>query len=229
MTEMQDRGLRPLRHGAKVAGGLAIAAIHGMRLRTALAAALLLGSLAAPRVAHAEGESYYLGGRLVSGGYGAPEIKATTLAGDGVVLAGGEAGWILAHSLVLGAGGYTTLTNVVAPASLQAPTGDARLGLGYGGIRAAAIFADESRLHGVFGVLVGGGSAWSENGHASIHRLDGFLVIEPELNLELNVTHFLRVALGGGYRFAANGDVAGFSPSRLGGPVALMAVRLGEF
>lgn len=220
-----------MRTRAKAAIGLWIAAKTDMNTR--LAAGLCLCLLGTPSIARASDDGYdanrnFVTGGLVTGGYGAPTLRASTLAGDGVMLAGGEGGWILAHSLVLGAAGYGTLTNVVAPRSLQSSLGDARLGMGYGGIRAAAIFADDWRVHGVFGVLVGGGSAWSEDARSTVRRIDGFLVIEPELNLEVNITHNVRAALGGGYRFAANADAPGFTPRRLGGPVALFTVRLGE-
>jgi hypothetical protein len=95
-------------------------------------------------------------------------------------------------------------------------------------VRAAAVFDDRSRVHGRFGVLVGGGTAWSENRTTTFHQFAGYLVVEPDLEIEANVTNHVRVALGSGYRFVANADAPGFSSQRLGGPVALVTLRLGE-
>ena len=79
------------------------------------------------------------------------------------------------------------------------------------------------------GVLVGGGTAWSENRTTTYHSFAGYLVIEPDLQLEANLTDHVRIALGAGYRFAADADAPGFSMQRLSGPVGLASVRLGQF
>lgn len=188
-----------------------------------IAACLLTSNIAAAE------EPLFINEKVVKGGYGGAQIKATTLAGDPVMLAGGEAAWILAHSLVLGGGGYGTVTNVTSPGSLQSTTGHAHLGIAYGGLRAATILGNDWRVHGSFGVLFGGGRAWSETNDLGYHRGEGFLVIEPDVEAEANLTRFLRVALGAGYRFVANTEEPGFTPRRLGGPVAVATLRLGEF
>lgn len=166
--------------------------------------------------------------QLVTGGYAAPELKLSTLAGDGVLLAGAQAGWILGRVVTLGGGGYTTITNVNAPRSLQSVNGDARLGLGYGGFRMGMIFADQRRIHATAGILVGGGNAWTDSPSLTFRRVDGILVLEPDVEAELNVTKHVRVALGGGYRFLGNLQEPGFLPQRFGGPGGMVSVRLGE-
>ncbi|MBX3232538.1 MAG: hypothetical protein KIT84_16305 [Labilithrix sp.] len=164
----------------------------------------------------------------VTGGYAGPEMKVSTLAGDAVLLAGGQAGWILADSIVIGGAGYATVTDVIPPLSLQAPGGNARLGLGYGGVRMGGILAPKQRVHGAFGLLIGGGMAYSATRDESFRRHDRFVVVEPAVEVEANVVRHVRVALGGGYRFVGNTEEPGFLPMRLSGPSAMLVFRFGE-
>lgn len=121
------------------------------------------------------------------------------------------------------------MTSVVSPLSLQSTTGNAHLGIGYGGFRMGAIFANDWRVHGSFGVLLGGGTAWSENRTLTFHRSDAFVVIEPDLEAELNLTRYARFAVGAGYRFVGATEEPGFTERRLGGPSAMATLRFGEF
>lgn len=199
-----------------------------MTRRALLTAVTVVASLLCAAQSSAEEPSVY-GQYAVSGGYGAPVMKASTLAGEGILLVGGEAGWVLAHSVFVGGGGYGSVTSVVSPPSLQSTAGDARLGLGYGGLRMGGIIGNELPLHGSFALLLGGGSAWTENRDLSYHRSETFLVIEPQVEAEANLGRHVRFALGGGYRLIGNTEAPGFTPRRLGGPVGTLTLRVGEF
>lgn len=176
-----------------------------------------------------DGGDTVLQNHLTHGGYGAPSLKITSLAGDPTLLAGAEGGWIIGHAIVLGGAGYTTVTDVVSPAVLQPASGNARLGLGYGGFRFGAIFRHRRVAHLTMGLLVGGGGADSETKDGSYHRSDRFFVVEPDLTGEVNVARHVRFALGGTYRFVGGTEVAGFTATRLSGPAALFSLRFGEF
>lgn len=183
----------------------------------------------APPDAEDDGVGYVLTSKLVTGGYGAPELKVSSLAGDAVLLAGGQGGWILGHSVVLGGAGYTTITDVISPGSLQSPMGNARLGLGYGGFRMGVILAAKSRIHATAGLLLGGGTARSDTRDDSFRRRDSFFVIEPDLEAEANIARHIRLALGATYRFIGNTEERGFTSTRLSGPAAMLSFRFGEF
>ena len=57
----------------------------------------------------------------------------------------------------------------------------------------------------------------------------GFGFVEPTANLELNVTDYMRVTLGGGYRFAFASERDGISGSDLSGAVGRMNFEFGWF
>jgi hypothetical protein len=176
-----------------------------------------------------EGGDTVLGSHVSHGAYGAPSLKMTTLAGDGAMLVGGEGGWIIGRALVLGGAGYGTVTNVVSPEPLQPAAGNAHLTISYGGVRLGGVVGSNRRTHVTLGVLIGGGGARSETESGTFRRSDSFFVVEPDLAAEVNLARHVRLALGGSYRFVGATEVTGFTPTRLGGPAATLALRFGSF
>ena len=83
-------------------------------------------------------------------------------------------------------------------------------------------------VHATFGLLIGGGEATSATPTGTYQRSDGFLVIEPDIGGELELGLHATLALGGGYRLISPTAAGGFTAARLGGPVAMLAIRLGE-
>lgn len=176
-----------------------------------------------------EGGRTVLGRHVSHGAYGGPSLKVTSLAGDGAMFVGGEGGWIIGHQLVLGGGGYASVTDVVSPQSLQPARGNAHLSMGYGGFRFGGIVRPRRLTHLVFGVLVGGGGASSTTRDGFFRQSDGFFVVEPDLAAEVNLATHVRIGIGGSYRFVGGTDVSGFTSTRLSGPAAGLTLRFGKF
>lgn len=186
-----------------------------MRIRHVLITFLILSALGAAR-----GEETLLpSGELRSGGFGGPVIKFGPVNDQAAVLVGGRGGWLINSVFSIGGGGYGVANRVTTdhPDSL-------RMDMGYGGFIMEAVFLPNRLVHGTFSVLIGGGSV---NMHESMHRGDGFdredaetfFVLEPEVNLELNVVRFFRFCPGIGYRWMAGDtrfldsdwDISGFT------------------
>jgi hypothetical protein len=174
-------------------------------------------------------EDTVVGPRATFGGYGAPSLKMTGLAGDAVMLVGGEGGLIIGSSVVVGAAGYSTVTNVVSPATLQPIAGDAHLGMFYGGPRLGGIVRPLKRTHLTLGVLVGPGRASSENPDGTYYRSETFWVVEPDLGAEVNLSYHARLGVVGSYRFVGGTSAVGFTSTRLSGPAAALTLRFGSF
>jgi hypothetical protein len=170
-----------------------------------------------------------LGSKLTHGGYGAPSLKVTALAGDALLLFGGEGGWVIGRGVVVGAAGYTSATSVVSPNALQSPAGDAHLRISYAGARFGGIIRPLKRVHMTVGVIVGGGGATTENSGDTFHHTERFWIVEPDLGAELNVARYVRFGLSGTYRFVGGTDAPGFTPTRLNGPAAALTLRFGQF
>ncbi|MCP4133394.1 MAG: hypothetical protein GY754_20670 [bacterium] len=160
-------------------------------------------------------------------GYGAPVVRFSKIGEQYAWLAGGRGGLIINENLVLGAGCYgiaypTKRREIVAGGY----TGDKpNMYMGYGGALIEYYFFPKSLFHLQAGVLVGGGGiVFAEdnaNDDSLKHTADGFFVVEPEVNLFVNVTRFARIGVGGSYRYVngvdsdglSNSDIRGFSAS----------------
>ena len=186
------------------------------------------------------GEETILSGEIHHGGYGGPVVKFTQFNGESAVLVGGQGGWIIDHTFVLGLGGFGLATDhhpMSVPTDLSYTRNELRTEFGYGGVMLSYIGMSDQLLHPTFDVLIGGGdirgnrhdSDWSEfedNEWEDHHwHSDGFFVVEPTVNAELNIVNFMRLNLGAGYRFISgveaenwgfsNDDVDGFSASAM--------------
>lgn len=173
-----------------------------------------------------------LHGKVDHGGYGAPHVKVTTVAGQAGLLVGGEGAWIIGHSLLLGGAGYGLATRTDVPEQARSPAGESTLNLGYGGFRVGYIVAPHDLLHLSASVLVGGG------GIALIERVDsdnrtyrsaGMFVLEPAVALELNITPMIRAGVDASYRYMADSRIPGLSASQISGPSAGMLLAFGWF
>ncbi|MDR1153904.1 MAG: hypothetical protein LBL04_04275 [Bacteroidales bacterium] len=86
---------------------------------------------------------------------------------------------------------------------------DANLLGGYGGLFVAPTIYSNTLLHASFPVLVGYGSISYElydltDGANRVEDSDGFWVFEPGIELELNLMKFIRIAVGGYYKYCSN-------------------------
>lgn len=147
------------------------------------------------------------------GGYGTFEIKASQLDGgiNGLLL-GWRGGVILNHKYVLGLAGYGLLpTRKITPPSDIAEIGrDYHLTGGYGGILLEYINSPRKLLHFAANTLIGiAGITYTDlinkdyDTHKSYPKSISF-VVEPCVEMELNVSTVFRMSLGVSYRYSPN-------------------------
>ncbi len=153
-------------------------------------------------VLSAQEETLLGGGKISNGGFGGPVVKFTSINKHFGVLVGGQGGWIINHTFVIGGGGYGLVNNVKAyNASLEESQ---LLNFGYGGLELHYISNSDLLIHYTFSLLIGAGGIgyrpldnrewnWDSN-------TKSFFVMEPTLRVMLNVTSFFRVGLGGSYQ-----------------------------
>jgi hypothetical protein len=175
-----------------------------------------------------------LGPRTHHGGYGGPEMKATTMVGDPAIFVGGQAGWIIDRQLVLGGAGYGLASSHSPDAPLLRPEGPSRLQLGYGGFRVGWIVAPKQLVHFTASVLVGGGGVTvvthdlAADRYGS-HNSAAFFALEPAIDMEVNLARWLRLGVGASYRYLGNTGQPGLQAVDLSGPAAGVALRFGVF
>lgn len=177
-----------------------------------------------------EGQKTVLGYGVAHGGYGAPEVKLTSVSHTAAMLAGMQGGWIIGHRLVVGGAGYGLVSDVTSPSALQPTVGEkAHLSLGYGGLRLGAIIAPREAFHASVHMLVGGGGVGSQTKSGVAHTTDSFFVLEPSVALESNLARHVHLQLSFGYRLVGGTETVGLTAASLSGPAGGLAVEFGEF
>jgi hypothetical protein len=187
--------------------------------------------------------------RIESGPAIAPEFRVTEVDDRTARLAGVYGGWVTDHTVLVGAGGYW-LTHASKTFKFwyggavvewlvlsDRPIGFSVRGLvGLGEARLSdplsAIFVEERddgrvwvwRLGPRFGRRVAGRLVESQAGEMRVVFDEGFFVAEPQVNLLVRVTRWLRFNVGASYR--AVGGAGGVN-ERLRGPAGSVAVQIG--
>lgn len=178
-------------------------------------------------------------GRTSHGGYGGPQLKMSAVLDDPALLIGAQGGWVVNHSFVLGLAGYGLASRHEVPAATRVDGERSDLGFGYGGVRAAYLLFPRRLVHVGIGALVGAGGLAavsrreydSGDGERERHadHGDALFVLEPEVEAELNVVRFMRMALTVSYRYVGAVDAPGMSSRKLSFPSGSLVFRFGAF
>ena len=151
--------------------------------------------------------------KIDHGGYGAFGVGYTTIDGKEAILLNFKGAWVINHNIALGFAGSSFFNNLDKSSSSQ----DEFLGGGYGGFYFEPIIFSKSPVHLAFPVLIGGGGIstipknhWDWDNGTYPNEYDIFFVVEPGVELELNMVKFFRIALGASYRFT-NGVVLNYT------------------
>ncbi len=179
---------------------------------------LCLAAIAAsPAVAQ---EQTLVSGSVETGGFGAPVVKIAQVAGQSAVYFGGRGGWIINHSFVLGAAGYGLASDV----RLDPRFFGRQLEFGYGGMDLEYVVASNSIVHASLQTLVGAGGV-----RPFFEPVDVVFVLEPQLNIVLNVAPFMRMAVGGSYLWVTDVDTPSLRPDDLSSFTGSFQVKFGKF
>ena len=171
-----------------------------------------------------------ISGKIESGGFGGPVVKFTQVTDEFGVLVGGRGGWIINHTFVIGGGGYGLANEIKA--KQIGPDTLLYLSLGYGGLELEYVHASNKLIHSSIQVLIGaGGVNYTERDNHSERGREGdtFFVVEPGVNLILNVAKSFRVGVGASYRFISGVNFNGLSNGDLSGPAATLTFKFGKF
>jgi hypothetical protein len=199
-----------------------------MRRATCVASILLL-ALAYPVLAQeGEGEQEkpeeetLVTSGIDSGGFGALVFKFSGVNDQFAVFAGARGGWIINHQFVIGGGGYGLASEICLDEDGRCLLRD--IEFGYGGFEFEYIGRWNKAAHYSLQLLIGGGDV-TLLGFPS----DPVFVAEPTARLELNVTKWFRLNLGGGYRFVSGLDVGRLENSDLSAFSGVLEFKFGNF
>jgi hypothetical protein len=164
-----------------------------------------------------------------NGWYVAPSFGATTLDGRYSSLVGLRGAWVINRQF--GIGLAANAIDWDAAARIDSPRPNTRVTGGYGGLLLQYVLASEKLVHASFDATLGAGALCYDgtSDRRSCNEVIGFYAFEPTANVELNVTSFMRVAVGGGYRFTAIDDSTTSYHPTLSGFVARTSLEFGRF
>ena len=186
-------------------------------------------------------EETLFSGDLSHGGFGGPVVKFSQVNGVNSILLGGRGGWIINHSYIIGGGGYGLVNDIKVPGVYDEHGTQANLEFGYGGLELEYIGRPNKLVHYSMYVLLGGGgisnTIWDDDSKDYDNRYhnnyniedDAIWVIEPALNVTLNVTSFFRISAGAGYRYVTGASLTGTTNSDLSNTSFNLTFRFGKF
>jgi hypothetical protein len=194
-----------------------------------LMAAVAILALTSPTLAKDEA---LIRGPVESGGFGGPILKFSGIGDDFAVFVGGRGGWIINHTLTVGGGGFG-LVNEIESDYYVDTYGDHNIvqHMGYGGLILEYVHLSRKLIHPTLAVLVGAGAfgyhyrTWLYDGDVS----DEFFVMEPELNVMLNVSEHFRIGLGASYRWVTGTNLVGIDDSDLSNLCGNLTLKFGTF
>jgi hypothetical protein len=146
------------------------------------------------------------------GGYGAISMRYTELENKDAFVFGARGAIVMGHMMSLGLAGAGFFNDVhYNSASNQ----DVSLAGGYGGFFFEPVIMPRFPVHVSFPIMIGAGGLavvsqednnnWNDNYKSEAS--DAFMIIEPGVELELNVTRFFRFSLGAYYRYTSDVDI----------------------
>jgi hypothetical protein len=168
-----------------------------------------------------------------SGGFGAPVFGATAIGGEWGFFSGGRGAWVVNHKCCFGGGGYSV---DVALEPGNENDVEPRLDLGMGGFEFEYVAFSDKVVHFTVGALVGAGGVTFQDLPRDVETTDMVFVGKPAASVELNLVKWLRLDLGGGYRYVTGVDAdkfasygRDFDDQDFCGPDAYVTVKFGKF
>jgi len=169
------------------------------------------------------------GENLTNGGYGGPVSKVGLVNGNPVLLTGGRGAWIINHKLALGGGSYSMVTDLKT-SEISNNEKNLFMNLNYGGIEMEYIFNYDKLVHLTVQSMFGGGTLnLLEHNPTVTTNSDKIFMVEPSLNVEVNINSWLHIGVGASYRYSVGLDIAEISPSDINGFSGLIILKFGSF
>lgn len=151
----------------------------------------------------------------VTGGFISPQMRVGSVHEDVSLMLGGKIGMTFNDKFSLGFAGYSLANNSNFDINVGTPQQEpVRIGMGYGGLNLEYTLFTNKKIHFSIPVLIGAGgvyvyeddddyfnSEWDEIENSAM------FVIEPGVDLEINLFKFFRVGLGATYRYVSETDL----------------------
>ncbi|MCV9388688.1 hypothetical protein [Reichenbachiella ulvae] len=151
------------------------------------------------------------------------------------LLVGAHGGILVNKNVILGVGTYGWVTD---PKVTNASQVDLELNGGYAGLLLGYKLFPKEIIHLNFPVLIGGGQIRLDdtdffqsgsNDNSYTLEQSGFFIVDPCAQIEMNISHNFRVAVGAGYRFVIGSGVDTVTDEDLSDLYGMLSIQLGRF
>ncbi len=151
--------------------------------------------------------------------------------------AGGTFAVIANHGLAIGLSGKGFFTEPYE--RIPGSNTSYSYGGGYGGFLIEPIIFPKSPIHVSFPILLGAGgiakSIFTNNNYSYeysevyVEDVEAYLIAEPGIEIEFNVARWMRLGLGGSYRFTSPIESSEFESNPLNGFTGGFSLKFGKF
>lgn len=168
-------------------------------------------------------------GQLDKGsGYGAVFVQNFPVKTDNGMVLGAECIWLANKAFFFG-GTVAALVSSIDPADFN-PNDSGKLFLSYGGAKLGVIVNSDSIIHLVPSVLIGFGTLAYNQANGNVTDQSTVSIIEPALDLELNMVANFRLDLGMKYHLVGGvANTSGLGNADLSGLSLALTAKLGLF
>lgn len=169
------------------------------------------------------------------GAYGGLDVAYSRMFGQDGAVVGVQGALVLDHRLSLGLAGYGWTNSQTAPDDAAGRGQTFETGYGGATIR-YSLFLPGAPVYLTFGTLIGGGAIVLGPEHQDDFDFDDsdtsedvFALVQPDVTLHANLTHWMRFGLTAGYRLTTGVDRMGFEEEDLNGLVLGGQLQFGRF
>jgi hypothetical protein len=164
-----------------------------------------------------------------NGGYGAFSFGYAAIAKKDAAVFGGQGAWILSHYLAIGIGGNGFASNLNSDTSGFAG--------GYGGFLIEPIVLPLFPVHISLPILVGAGAITKTKStnypysstNSYVVDSDPFFFVKPGMEIELNLTRHMRLALGAFYMYTSKINIQNTKSNALNDFSGAVTLKFGKF
>ncbi|NBC05116.1 MAG: hypothetical protein GVY20_15635 [Bacteroidetes bacterium] len=169
-----------------------------------------------------------LNGDIDHGGYGGLISNFSEINNSFGVTFGGYGAWLIDHTVAIGGGGLGLTNDIKFD---ETPEGDRYISFGYGGLYFGYLHNSEEMFHITLETFIGSGEVnlRYNSDNEDLFDDDRVFVIDPTINVELNLTNFMRVTIGVGYRFVNGVNLENLDDKDFSSPTFRSTIRFGSF
>lgn len=170
------------------------------------------------------------GNEVSISGFGGPFMSFTSMNDEFAHMMGGGGGVILSKTFFFGGFGMGSTTmhyfDYTNP-NTNAVFTDMELDLGYGGLYFGYIIAPNRPIHPAVYLQTGWGEVSLGDDQNKIS--DNVFVLNPSLQLEMNMTSFFRIGVGVNYQYVSGVNINGLEDEDFSYPGAFLSFKFGWF